>query len=704
MRTMLGLSRLLQLARNINRRLNGKDGRRSLSRRGSPRGEPLEIEELESRRMLTLLGYQLFPSDNPWNQNISDAPVAANSAAIIARIGASVRIHPDWGADNPANGDDPLYGIPVNVVHGNSTAKVNVIIDNYPGESDVVAVPIPANAVIEGDYQNGPNPNGGGYNANQRGDSHLIVWDEDTNIAYELYGVTRPSDPKLFPNTSGVELSHTDGKWHAAQETVWNMNTDTFRTLGDTSADAAGLSILAGLARPDEGLPVSQGGQGAINHALRVTLPSGDINPQYIYPASHMVSTSQGANNVPLGARLRLANTTAINNSINNMPPESQIVARAMQQYGLIVADIGSAMYVTGDSAAVDANNNISLTWNLNDIFASNGLGVLNAGDFQVVNLAPIVSGLNSARGAAGSTLTITGQNFSGAAGHLSVFFGSTAATSVTVLSDTQLSAVVPRISGTVDVRVQSGINEIDPNNPNNNVNNPIFGYGISAKTSADLFTEIVPGDFNQDGHVNAGDIMPAMQALTNPNAYMNTYGVSSSNLPGIGDVNGDGNFNNADLQKLLNLLKSGGGSASADSSSSVGTADESRTDQDTSSEGANIVDSVTTTVREFAGLQGTAVNSSKLLWRIVPVIVIAPIGVNLGSPPKSNSVDISLINEDGSSPVLHAVDALDFLRGQTVLFVANTADSISAHKKSVDADDDFILDGRLKDTPLLWN
>ena len=167
-------------------------------------------------------------------------------------------------------------------------------------------MPIPANAVIEGDYQNGPNPNGGGYNAGQRGDSHLIVWDEDNNIAYELYGVTRPSDPTLFPNTSGVELPHTDGMWHAAQETVWNMNTDNFRTLGDTSADAAGLSILAGLARPDEGLTVAQGGQGAINHALRLTLPAGDINPQYIYPASHMVSESQGADNLPLGARLRL--------------------------------------------------------------------------------------------------------------------------------------------------------------------------------------------------------------------------------------------------------------------------------------------------------------------------------------------------------------------------------------------------------------
>ena len=262
---MFGLSRFVKWT-GIRR---GKDRRRLSSGPKYPgRCEALQMEELEDRCMLSLLGQQIFPADNPWNQNISNAPLAANSATIIAHIGASVRLHPDWGADNATNGSSPLYGIPFNVVHGNSTAKVNVVIDNYPGESDIVPVPIPQNAVVEGDYQNGPNPNGGGYSADQRGDSHLIVWDEDNNVAYELYGVTRPSDPTLFPNTSGVELPHTDGQWHAAQETFWNMNTDSFRTLGATSADAAGLSILAGLVRPDEGLLVSQGGQGAYRSCI----------------------------------------------------------------------------------------------------------------------------------------------------------------------------------------------------------------------------------------------------------------------------------------------------------------------------------------------------------------------------------------------------------------------------------------------------
>jgi hypothetical protein len=446
-----------------------------------------------------LLGQQLFPSDYPWNQNISNAPVAPNSAAIIAHIGAATRVTPNWYSDNPADGAVPLYGIPFNVVHGNSTAKVTVIVDNFPSESDLVAVPIPSNAVLEGDYANGPNPNGAGYgpdNPNQRGDSHLIVWDEDNNIAYELFGASRPTDPTLFPNNSDVELPHTDGMWHAAQETVWYMTLDMFRTLGETSADGAGLSVLAGLARPDEGLPVSQGGQGAINHALGVTLPGGDINPQYIYPASHMLPTSSSSpDNVPLGTRLRLKNTPAINALINTMGPESQSLARAMQQYGLIVADIGSAMFVTGAPASVDTNNQISLTWDVTDIFASNGLEALNAGDFDVVDLTPIVTGLSFSSGPAGSTLFVNGQNFSGAAGKVSVLFGGTPASSVTVLGDTQISVTVPSGTGTVDVRVQSGINETDnlSNTPNANVNAPIFGYGTSAVTTADEFTYVVP-------------------------------------------------------------------------------------------------------------------------------------------------------------------------------------------------------------------
>jgi hypothetical protein len=472
-----------------------------------------------------LLGQQIYPANYPWNQNISQAPVATNSAALITRIGGTIKIHPDWGEDSSANGSDPLYGIPYNVVHGNSTAKINVIIDNYPGESDIIGVPIPTGAVVEGDNQNGPNTNGGGYNDGQRGDSHLIVWDEDSNTGYELYGVTRPTDATLFPDTDGDELAHTDGKWHAAQETVWNFGTDNFRTLGDTSADAAGLSILAGLVRPDEGLPVSQGGQGAINHALRMTLPPGDISSQYVYPASHMVTKS---GTIPLGARLRLKNTAQVNSLIAAMGPESQIIAHAMQQYGLIVADVGSSMYVTGTSASQNAVNGISLVWNMSDVL---NLATLAASNFDVVNLAPIVTNLSAASGSSGSVVTVNGQNFSGAAGQLSVFFGNTNAGPVNVLSDTQVSVTVPAGSGTVDVTVQSGVKETDNNsdNPNANVNAPIFGYGISAVSLADKFAFAVARPTIQHVAVSGGNFI--MSGTNNSGAGGTYHVLTATNL-----------------------------------------------------------------------------------------------------------------------------------------------------------------------------
>ncbi|HEV2454764.1 MAG TPA: IPT/TIG domain-containing protein [Verrucomicrobiae bacterium] len=492
-----------------------------------------------SPAMGQLLGHELFPSNSPWNQNISNAPVATNSASIIAAIGGATKIHPDWGTDSPSNGTSPLYGIPYNIVHGNSTAKISVIIDNYPGESDIVPAPIPTNAVIEGDLQDGPNALGPGYNTGQRGDSHLIVWDEDNNIGYEFYGAARPSDTNLLDETP-----HTDGKWHAAQETLWNFNTNDFRPLGYTSADAAGLSILAGLVRPDEGLPVSQGGQGGIYHALRMTLPSGIVSDQYIYPAAHIVTAS---GRLPFGSRLRLKNNMTINSLISTMGPESQIVAHAMQQYGLILADIGSSMYVTGASAAQNATNGVSLVWNMNDILG--GLEQLAASNFDVVNLAPAVTNLSQNSGAAGTAVIIEGYNFSGAAGHLSVSFGSTVAPSPNILSDSQLSVIVPAGAGTQNVTVQSGLYDPDTyDGPGANVNEPIFGYGISATNPADRFTYLaVPkilqvfakgGNLVMSGTNNSGS-GGAYQVLASPNLLLpltNWSVLTSNNFTSMGN------------------------------------------------------------------------------------------------------------------------------------------------------------------------
>jgi hypothetical protein len=469
------------------------------------------VEELEDRTVPTLLGQQLFPADNPWNQNISAAPVAANSAAVMNNIiglYGDGRFHPDFGQDSHASTD--LYGIPYNVVHGNSTAKISVVIDAYPGESDLVPAPVPANAVLEGDYQNGPK-----VGVDNRGDSHLIVYDVDNDVAYEFYRASRPSE-------------NSDGQWHADQESVWDMKTNTFRTLGYTSADAAGLSILAGLTRPDEGLPTSEGGQGVINHALRFTLQNSIILDQYLYPASHIANSNTNVTiNPPMGARFRLKASV----DISQLNPESRVIAQALKDYGMILADNGSNFFLSGASDAVNGSNQDTLTWNDNDIQDSvHGLKSLTFSDFELVDLTPAVTGLSAANGPAGTSVTVTGRNFSGAAGHLQVLFGNTPATSVTVVDDAHVTAVAPAGSGTVDVRVQSGVTVgADPEN----FTSPVFGYGVSAVTAADQFT------YGTGGTTNAPPTV-ATPAAASPSTVTGT----TTNLSVLGaDDGGEANL-----------------------------------------------------------------------------------------------------------------------------------------------------------------
>src|SRR5262245_4375921 len=428
----------------------------------------LRVGELEDRVVPTLLGNQLYPSSNPWNQRITGAPVAANSAAILNNIISSYsdgRLHPDFGQDSHTSAD--LYGIPYNVVHGNSTPFVSVVLDAYADESDPIPAPIPLNAVIEGYFQNGPQ-----IGLDNRGDSHMLVYDVDNNVAYEFGRASRPSE-------------NADGRWHAYQETVLDMKTNNFRTLGWTSVDAAGLSILAGLVRPDEALPTSQGGQGVINHAIRFTLQNSIILNQYLYPASHVANPGNNNPGIqpPMGARFRLKAGV----DISQMNPQARIVAQAMKDYGMIVADNGSNFFFSGASYSVNANNQQILTWDDNDVQDSvYGLKSLHFSDFEVVDLTPVVTGLTSHSGPAGSSVTIIGQNFSGAAGHLQVLFGNNLSASVNVIDDTHIIAVAPAGSGTVDVRVQSGVTT---GASSQNFKSPIFGYGISTVATGGRFT-----------------------------------------------------------------------------------------------------------------------------------------------------------------------------------------------------------------------
>jgi hypothetical protein len=445
-----------------------------------------------------LLSSNLFPPDSPWNQNISQAPVATNSSAIINSIVATYgngRLHPDFGQDYQTA--SPLYGIPYNVVHGNSTPKVHVVIDAYPGESDLQDAPVPANAVIEGDMQNGPT-----LGVNNRGDSHLLIWDEDNNVAYEFYRASRPSE-------------NVDGMWHADQESVWGTGTNSFRTLGWTSADAAGLPILPGLVRPDEALPVAQGGQGIIRHALRFTLPNAVILNQYLYPGSHTANPGNTNRSIQpaMGARFRLKAGV----DISSLNPQSKVVAQALKDYGLIVADNGSAFYFTGASYSVNSSNQFALTWNDNDIQDTvHGLKSLLFTNFEVVDLSPAVTSASPTQGVAGASVTITGRNYSGAAGKLSVWFG-TNQVPATVTDDAHVTVMSPSGSGTVDVRVQSGIGNA---NSTANFTSPIWGYGLSTTSPVARFT---------------------FQSLDPFHAWLASYGLPSNGSADYLDSDGDG-------------------------------------------------------------------------------------------------------------------------------------------------------------------
>lgn len=280
-----------------------------------------------------LNGYRPFPSDNAWNTDISAAPVDPNSANIISFIGATAPLHPDFGAG--------LYlgntiGIPYQVEDA-TQPKVPVKIVAYKNESDPGPMPLPPNALIEG-Y---PNPGDG--------DRHVLVLDKDGCWLYEL--------DRGFPKGS---------LWKADSTAIWDMTINEQRPYTWTSADAAGLPIFPGLVRYDEVA------DGAINHAIRGTVPV--TRQAFTPPASHWASSVTDPNAPPMGLRMRLKASF----NISSFPPNDQVILTALQKYGVIVADNGSAMFISGTP---DDN------WNNDEL---DQLKTLTTSDFEVVVTGPV--------------------------------------------------------------------------------------------------------------------------------------------------------------------------------------------------------------------------------------------------------------------------------------------------------------------------
>jgi hypothetical protein len=289
----------------------------------------------------------IFPRDNWWNADISAAPVDPGSAGYITFIGPTKGMHPDFGGDVSA-GSVQVYGFPYAVV--DSTAPLRTVQFQYADESDgvdhatnlsVPFYPIPDEAIAQAHWVEGGDP--GNVDLRSSGDRHLLIVDRDRRYLYELYNVF-----------------YDGSQWHAGSGAFFNLNANARRPDGWTSADAAGLAILPGLVRYDEVT-----GSGEIGHAFRVTVRATN---GYVYPASHRAGSTTGA--LPMGARLRLK----AGRDLSAFTPEVQKIFRAMQRYGLIVADNGSDLYVSG-TYDTRWNNGV-----LNPAFRA-----LMASDFEVI-------------------------------------------------------------------------------------------------------------------------------------------------------------------------------------------------------------------------------------------------------------------------------------------------------------------------------
>jgi hypothetical protein len=350
----------------------------------------------------------LFPFDNWWNTDISAAPVDTASNSYIAYInnGGTRRLHPDFGGTASAGSVD-IYGMPYAIVNGSQPKQA--VTFQYWDESDgvnyttgqgVPFYPIPTQAITQPHWVEGGAP--GNVDQRDNGDRHLLIIDCANKYLYELYNV--------YYDTA-------QGKWYAGSGAFFDMKTNNRRPETWTSADAAGLAIFPGLVRYDEAWNAAITD---IGHAFRVTVRTTN---GYVYPASHRAGGSPGA--LPMGARLRLKQSIAGQNPVlRTSDPNMQKIFRAMQKYGLIVADNGSDMYITGT---------FDTRWD-NDIL-NPAFALLSASDFEVVQLgwkptvapgaalAAIAANPNSVVGgnAATGSITLTGA----APAALSVALGS---------------------------------------------------------------------------------------------------------------------------------------------------------------------------------------------------------------------------------------------------------------------------------------
>jgi hypothetical protein len=265
----------------------------------------------------------VFPRDNPWNQRVDKLPVARNSARIIRSIGRDIGLHPNFGS---GTWDGGPIGIPLNIV-SNKTRRVRLTFD-YADESDPGPYPIPDDVQLE-----------------HGSDRHAVIVNASTCTLYEVYALR------------GL---------HAGSGAIWNLRSNALRPDGWTSADAAGLPILPGLARYDELQ------RGKISHALRFTVARS--RRAHVYPARHFASSWNDPDLPPMGLRVRLKQSVPI----DGFPAQARVLLKTLKRYGMMVADNGPSWSITGTPDE---------RWDNGDLHE---LGRIKGSDFEVVDTSSL--------------------------------------------------------------------------------------------------------------------------------------------------------------------------------------------------------------------------------------------------------------------------------------------------------------------------
>jgi hypothetical protein len=258
------------------------------------RGRILALIRRDKSPAILGRGCPFFPQDSIWNRRVLDVPVDAHSPTYIESMGPGDHLHADFGG----TGGGYRYG-----VSDGSDPQVEMAFGAGAGESDPGPYRIPEGAPLE-----------------EGSDGHVLVLDSGNCLLYELFGAAH----------LGLH------RWSAESAAIFDLRSNKLRPAGWTSADAAGTSILAGLARYDE---VEAG---HIRHALRFTTRR--TRRAYVWPARHLASRSEDPSLPPMGQRFRLRAGV----DISRFTPQTQVILTALKEYGMFLADNGGNWFISG--------------------------------------------------------------------------------------------------------------------------------------------------------------------------------------------------------------------------------------------------------------------------------------------------------------------------------------------------------------------